>query len=186
MVRKTRKLSRNTILAVTVGVLILGGIIIFAFHEPNKGSGIIPSKDTAAFKPASSASSATTPSASNQTDYTSTKYNDQPAPASGSLLVPNGTFVSNHRPSLSGSDAQQAEQSTCNTTPGASCYIQFTKDSVVKTLQAQVIDNSGATYWSWNIKDSGFSEGTWKVTAIATLNGQTTTANDGIDLVVAP
>ena len=179
-----RKLSRRGALVLGVIVVLIAiGAALILMNRPNKGSGVIPSKNTAAKAAASKI--AATSNASAAVDA-GTKYSAPPVATGSPPATPNGTFVSNHRPSLSGSADQKAEQSTCNTSPGASCYITFTKGSVVKTLAAQTTDASGATYWSWNINDSGFSEGKWTVQATVTLNGQTANASDPIDLVVQP
>ena len=102
--------------------------------------------------------------------------------ANAQLVEPTGTFVSNHYPGKN--NTSLVEASVCNTTPGATCYIQFSKDNVVKTLTTQTADNSGAAYWSWDISTSGLSTGTWKVSAIASLGEQTKTASDAIMLEV--
>jgi len=110
-----------------------------------------------------------------------------PAPTqdtNATLLPPSGTFVSNHRPSLSGSAQQLEEQSVCSSTTGASCLIRFSQGSVTKALSSQVIGATGTAYWNWNIKDSGLTEGTWSVEAVATHDGQEKTTNDSIDLVI--
>lgn len=102
------------------------------------------------------------------------------------LTPPSGTFVSNHRPSLSGSDLLKHEESVCNTAPGATCYILFMKDGIVKQLDPQTADSSGSTSWSWDIGQAGLTEGAWKITAVATLNGQTLSADDSLKLEVQP
>src|SRR5690606_17218727 len=104
--------------------------------------------------------------------------------ASANLITPFGNFVSNHRPNLSGSPAPNTLSSVCNTTPGASCTISFTKDGTTKSLPAQTADANGATYWNWKLQDIGLTTGTWKVQANASLNGQTKSASDALDLVV--
>lgn len=100
------------------------------------------------------------------------------------LMVPFGNFVSNHRPSLSGPAATHQEQSVCNTTSGASCFIQFSNGEVTKKLDAQSTDSNGSAYWTWDVAQSGLSPGSWTITAVASLNGQTQTAQDSIPLVV--
>jgi hypothetical protein len=121
---------------------------------------------------------------SNSTSYLSTKQNG--ASANVSLLTPSGTLVSNHRPSLSGTSSPSSEQSVCNTTPGAVCYIEFTKDNEVKKLPAQTTDPTGATFWSWDVKQAGLSVGSWKITAIVTLNGQSKSFTDSLSLEIQP
>lgn len=100
------------------------------------------------------------------------------------LLEPSGPFVNNHRPKLDGSATESQMQSVCNTTPGASCQISFTKDGTTRTLPAQTTDSGGATYWSWKLQDIGLTEGSWQVKATATLNGQTKEASDALNLEI--
>lgn len=102
------------------------------------------------------------------------------------LITPSGDFVSNHHPNLSGSPAPNTMSSVCNTTPGASCQITFTKDGVVKSLPLQTADSNGSVYWSWKLQDIGITAGTWKIQAVVSLSGQTKTASDALDLTVAP
>lgn len=101
------------------------------------------------------------------------------------LITPSGDFVSNHRPNLSGSPAPNTESSVCATTPGATCTISFTMGGVTKSLEARTTDSNGAAFWDWKLQDIGLTAGTWKIQASASLNGQTKTASDAIDLVVA-
>jgi hypothetical protein len=98
-------------------------------------------------------------------------------------LVPSGSFVSNHKASLS---SGQAQSSTCTTTPGATCQITFTKDGVTKVLQLQTTDRGGTAYWSWAPQSINLTTGSWKIEAIARLNGQVRTASDALNLEVSP
>jgi hypothetical protein len=97
---------------------------------------------------------------------------------------PTGIFVSNHRPKLSGENLSNQINSVCTTTSGAACTIVLTKNGKSISLQKQETDNGGSTYWTWKLQDYGITEGTWKVEAAATLNGQTATTKDPIDMVV--
>lgn len=111
------------------------------------------------------------------------------SPGSGSdnsakPLAPTGNFVSNHRPNLSGSPAPNSIQSSCVTTPGASCQIIFTKGSETKSLPIQKTDLGGGAYWTWNLQDVGLTEGAWKVQAKATIGAETATADDALALEV--
>lgn len=110
---------------------------------------------------------------------------NSPNGSTTALIVPSGSFVSNHHPNLSGSPAPNTMSSVCNTTPGASCKISFTKDGSTKSLDTQTADANGAAYWNWKLQDIGLAAGTWNIQASANLNGQTKTAADAMDLVVA-
>lgn len=93
------------------------------------------------------------------------------------LKAPYGSFVSNHKP-----DSGDPEVSVCSTSPGATCYIEFTNGNNVKRLEPQTVSGEGSTYWSWNASLLG--QGTWKITATATLNGTTKSTTDQLTIEV--
>ena len=103
------------------------------------------------------------------------------------LLAPSAdSLVSNHHPNLSGSPAPNTLSSVCTTSPGASCTITFTKDGVTKSLPAQTTDRAGSTYWNnWSLQAVGLTEGSWHIQAVATLNGQTKSVADAMNLEVS-
>lgn len=107
-------------------------------------------------------------------------------PVSGPLLVPSGTFVSNHHVNLSNNPAGSGYiTSTCTTTPGATCQITFTKDGVTKSLPAETTDAGGSAYWNnWQPGDYGLTTGSWTVTAVAKSGDQTKTATDALTLEI--
>lgn len=177
--------------------IVLAGLLLFLvleltntidlFHNTKKVS------DTGTT--ASSESKGETPLTQNQAPTTATGQASQSAgnnkssgtsSTSAPLKDPFGNFVSNHRPNLSGYPAPNEIQSICNTTPGATCQINFTKDGVTKSLPSQTTDSEGATYWAWKLQDIGLTQDTWQIQAKATLNGQVKAANDALDLVVSP
>ena len=125
-------------------------------------------------------------SSANDSSQVGSDKNNIIAPNSAALLVPSsGGLVSNHHPSLSGAPDQKTISSVCTTTPGASCTISFTKDGVTKSpLDAETTDVGGSAYWMWDA--SRLSVGSWTVTAVATLNGQTKSATDAQDMVINP
>jgi len=196
---RPNKRKRTILIAVAV-VLGLAAILAVLeltntthwLHDSKATSGVIPTnKDRDNDKPAKE---------DKNTDKNQVPSSDMPQenpkegdaatqpPAPGTPpLTPTGNFVSNHHPNLGGSPAPSAVQSVCNTTPGAQCYVTFTNSQgVVKNLPAQKTDGSGATYWNWDVKQAGFTAGTWKIKVIATLNGQTRTAEDVQNLEVGP
>ena len=160
------------------------------FHHQQAVSGTIPSSNPKAQTPTENQSKPVSQSPKNnnaaQTTTTSVSSNKSQAPINGSLITPYGTFVSNHHPNLDGSPAPSQEQSTCQTSPGASCYITFSNNGVVKTLAAQNTGNDGVAIWNWDISKAGLTEGAWEINVIASLNGATKTANDSMQLEVGP
>lgn len=170
------------------------------FHSKPAVSGPIPVLTTKHSKPAAAATSASPTTEKNSsssyspptpTPAPTDKSSSQPTASSTTtnqpLSAPFGSFVSNHYPNLSGSPAPSEEQSSCNTTPGAKCTITFTNDSgIVKTLPEQTTDSSGLAFWSWDVNKAGFTEGTWHIKATASLNGQSASSKDSLDLKVGP
>lgn len=125
-----------------------------------------------------SGSSATQSTTSNTKVPSSTAGSGSSAP----LVQPYGDFVSNHRPGQNGSNTQ--EISVCDTTPGATCYIQFTNTSTNKVTQlpAQTVASDGSTTWTWNANT--LTSGEWQIKAVASSNNETKTSTDSIKLVV--
>lgn len=183
----------------TVLVVVLLAAAIFAgleltgvthvFHKkqtPTVAGGDFNSKGEKKTGGTSNSASANQSSDSNNPGSSSYNTSQKLSTTNAVLLAPSGDFVSNHSPNLSGSPAPNTETSVCNTTPGASCKITFTKSGVTKSLPAQTADPNGFVSWnSWKLQDIGLSAGSWKIQAIASLNGQTKTASDALDLVVA-
>lgn len=118
------------------------------------------------------------PPTKTQSDQTTTQSEDNAKndtnPTAGALIEPTGNFVSAHHV-----QASTPVTSTCITTPGASCQINFTKDGVTKSLPAETTDAGGNAYWNnWQPQYYGLATGTWTVTAVATLGTQTLSATD--------
>jgi hypothetical protein len=98
------------------------------------------------------------------------------------LKAPEGSFVSNHYPGTE--DSSYDEVSNCITTPGATCYIRFTNGSSTTKLPAKITNDNGVASWSWDIEKAELTKGLWKITAVATLNGQTKSTEDQTPLTV--
>ena len=175
-------------------LLFLVGVLValeftnttYLFHRRKAVSGLVPS--TSPQSSTKSSDKSTTPSNNSSTSQNSSSQStkNQGSTSGTELTAPFGTFVSNHRPNLDGSPAPSQEQSVCQTTPGASCYIKFTSGNIVKALPAQTVDQNGQVIWNWDVNQAGFTEGSWKITAIATLNGTTKTTDDSLALEIGP
>lgn len=101
--------------------------------------------------------------------------------------APTGDFVSDHHPNLSGSPAPNTETSSCTTTVGVQCQIRFTMNGVTKELPARTTDGDGSILWSnWTLQSIGLTQGSWQVTAVAINGNNEVTAQDPLQLVVAP
>lgn len=175
MVRKKIKFTNRkylAIIAVAVIAVVIGVILVIR-DDSKQTATTIPSTTT------TTPSSTKSDSSAGQPDKSASNLS-----SSGSgPTKPFGNFVSNHNP---GNGLPTQEKSTCNTTPGANCYIQFSMGDLTKKLSVQTTDSSGAVYWTWDIKDAGLSEGSWQITAVATLNGQSVEAQDQIPLKIQP
>lgn len=189
MPAKKSGFAKNYVILIVLLVIAVAAGAYFAFAYYHKPSGnIIPSKTSASGnKPAQSTKSgsgSSSPSSSTTSSQpTSAKTAPAATPAKGAgPAQPTGPFVSNHTPGQNGSPT--TEISNCNTTPGATCFIEFTNGSTTKQLAPQATDGNGSTSWSWDIGSAGLTSGSWKITAIATLNGKTSSASDGAPLVV--
>lgn len=182
-----KKNYRKIILVSTLLVLIAGGAVVYWYYgrQPQQPTTASPytkgesSSDNTANSGDGSNSSALTPGSTQPGDDKS----DRGDSVDAILTSPTGEFVSNHRPGNNGSPL--SEVSVCNTTPGATCQIVFTKGSTVKTLSSELVDRGGAAYWNnWTPSSVGLTKGQWQVTAVATLNGQTKRATDTTPLEV--
>ncbi len=181
--RNWHRLLKPLLILLAVIILIIGFSYILKARQPKSGSikSTSPSTQTDSTSQQSDKQTPSTGgSEGSSPDTSSTKAN---GPSSGaSLQQPSGQFVSNHHPGKD--DAPTAEQSVCNTTPGAKCMITFKKGDTTKTLEAKTADSNGNVIWNWDTKDAGFTSGSWTITATATLNGQSLSAQDTQNLEV--
>ncbi|MGZ6005515.1 MAG: hypothetical protein ACXWLH_05215 [Candidatus Saccharimonadales bacterium] len=96
------------------------------------------------------------------------------------LIAPWGEFANTYQ-----ANANTQMVSTCNTTPGATCQILFTKGGVTKSLDTQTTDRGGAVRWSWKPSQPGLTTGTWHIIAKAVFGSQSkTTSNDPLTLEI--
>lgn len=103
------------------------------------------------------------------------------------LAAPSGTFVSHHRPSISGNGGPTELFSSCVVeTPGASCSISFTKGTVVKRLEKKTVDSDNTASWQWDINEIGITAGDWTIEAIATYGDEKQATKDPVKLEVRP
>jgi len=179
--------KNKKILAALVLVIIIalaGSFLIF--HDTN----VVSSTKKPTHKTTSSKKTTqnTKPKKATQTSPQPVSTTTSPTPVAPSessssnnnsnLTAPFGSFVSNHNPNLNNS-AQDFELSSCETTAGASCYIEFTNNSgSTISLPTETTDTQGVASWNWYVSDKGFTVGTWHIKAVATLNGQTKTTID--------
>lgn len=180
-----RVFSKKVLVAVLVLILIAGGAVLYARVHSHKKTVAIKTTKQGTVKTVTQPSgvkvTTTTNSSSNKGDGTTA------APAADTPPVtPYGTFVSNHRPNLSGSPAPNQENSVCQTTPGVTCEIRFTKDGETKTLGPSKVGSDGFVSWDWKLQDIGLTQGTWQIQAVARNGTKTATATDPAALEVGP
>ncbi len=109
--------------------------------------------------------------------------NNTPQTSGAELIAPFGNFISSH--SLSLSDPYAANQeSVCNTTPSASCKIEFKKNEITKTLEPKKADSNGSVVWNWNPEKAGLTEGSWQIIVTAQLGNDTKITTDTVTLEV--
>lgn len=182
---KIRKNKHWIIIVSAVALVFLMGVGFYWYLSHNSKNS---QPDNGYYNPSTNVPNANSKQGQSSTGIVSSNGQDGAvAPTPDSSVTPSapmGTFVSNHRPNLSGSPAPNTEISTCTTTPGVQCRVSFTKNNIVKSLPSQLTDVNGNTNWSWKLQDIGLTDGTWKISAIATNGGHTSTANDSMDLEV--
>ncbi|NDC22199.1 hypothetical protein EBZ57_02400 [bacterium] len=168
--------NKKILIIVLIFAFIAGSFYVidrYIFH-PKAVSGPIKTSDTNIKKNKSKTS---------DIQNTSEKSSSNNATSSSSELTkPYGTLVSNHKPGQNGSDLNM--QSQCITTPGAKCYIKFTRADVEKTLPERTTDNNGSVFWQWKIKEAGLTTGNWQVTAVANNGNKTLSTTDQIELEI--
>lgn len=188
MARIGRIGKKGIALTIVVVLIVAAGAAYLLTHKKTETIKVTSTRSASsekAKKKSSDQKSATDNAVDNNTPPASDVPKSVPASTS-TLQKPYGTFVSNHHPSLDGSTAPSTEESVCYAAPGATCYIEFTKGSLVKRLPAETADSSGSVSWNWDIKQAGLSTGSWTIKAIASLNGKTMSAQDNLNLEVQP
>ena len=128
------------------------------------------------------------------TNTASPSNSNTPSSTSIKLVAPFGQFVSNFGPiSYSATNGSNQEESECQTTIGATCYVSFSNGSITQTLKpliVQAVQDSpnGVASWSWTPPqvgvNGGLTPGKWTVTAVASLNGQQTTTTSSMELYI--
>ena len=190
MLIKNKKISKKIIF---LSVILLIGIVILVLEITNTTYIFHKAKFSKSGETHATTANASTKGSSDSASSNAkgglATNSSKTSPSSSSdqtLIEPSGTFVSNHRPNLSGSPRPNEMQSSCVTTAGVSCRITFTNGSVVKSLPTRTTDAGGGAYWQWKLQDIGLTEGTWRVDAIASSANQTKSVSDTIELVVSP
>lgn len=182
---KPNKKTRLAVLAALI-LIVLGLELTnttHLFHKAKPISGTIPATNPpSAAQKSQPKNNSTVNDTGGSSASSSQKTGAVASGVSGTLLSPYGTFISNHHPGTNNSPLD--ETSVCNTSPGATCYIKFVQGNVVKTLPVHTTDASGAAYWSWNVGQAGLTSGVWQITAIASLNDQTKTSADPLNLEI--
>lgn len=187
IISKKHRSTRYIIIGIVAVIMLAAGYLLYKHFTPKPvdGSGIY-NKSTLNPDPNVPVTKKESAGVNNSKDQGDNQEGPSIDPQT-TPTAPIGTFISNHRPNLSGSPAPSQETSTCTTTPGAECRIEFTKDGVTKVLPAKKTDQNGNVNWSnWNIQDIGLTAGTWKVTVIASNGSLNSSTVDATDLVVSP
>ena len=192
-IKKSKKQSKKIIAVVVVAVLVVVACVAGYLYWQNKeatnreqqygSSNTRPTEDVpkTTTKNQSSSQSSSVGSSKDPTPTPATTPNETVTPN-----TPVGTFVSNHRPNLSGSPAPNTMNSTCSTTPGAKCTIQFSNGSSTLSLPEKTTDGNGNVSWDWKLQDINIGKGLWTVKAVAKNGSKTAESTDPIKLEVGP
>lgn len=179
-------MKHQKIIVILVAVVAIGtavaGLWIHNRHVNNTKAHSVNTTQSTPNAPIKGPTSSGTAPTTGTSTPNSTSDNQQ---GDGPIAPAGSTFVSDHNRQLSNSKLS-SEQSVCNTSPGASCVIEFSQNGVTKSLPAKTTDSYGTAYWSWTLQEIGLTPGSWQITAKATLNGQTKTAQDATNLNVQP
>jgi hypothetical protein len=174
---------------VILGILVLGALTIFGirFVRHNRDTAASATNNTHIAATAKNGKSTNSPqppaTQTNKSPTSSTANNQANQPLQSPGLL--STFASTHTASLS---APTRENTTCVTTPGASCLVEFQQGSTTKSLPAQTTDSSGSAYFFWtpNQNNLKLTPGNWTILLKVTLGGSSKTAQDSTQLQVTP
>ncbi len=193
--RKKKKSSKAPLFTILAAIVVAGGITTVALlhHTPKTPTTASKtSNQSATIKLTTNSSDSSAPPSSNPDIPTPTPVTNVPGattpPASSNgPTAPSGTFVSDYSATMS-----TQEDSSCNTTVGATCTITFKNVANGSTVSLSPMvagtskdaQESSAIWSSWTPSSIGLSQGTWQVSATATLNGgsQTTTSQVTLDI----
>lgn len=180
-IKKNKQPNKKSIVLVSVLVIIIYIGLSFAFKIwPFHKNVTITSSHIENGLPTKNQTNSKSSNSSTQTDNNNPKVPSQVETNTNTLVPPSGTFVN-----LYNADANTQMSSICNTTPGASCQIIFTKSSTTIALQAKTSDSSGAATWAWTPNQVGLTSGSWHIVATSRLGSQVkTTDNGSLELVI--
>lgn len=187
MVQFIKPLREKRVLILVLLIVTLAVAVTLWIIRYRQKVTTIPATNTTTPTAKNSASGSSSPAPnSDKNPGVATAQNQNTSENTNGPAKPYGSFVSNHRPSVSGTTAPSSMQSVCSGTPGAKCYISFTQGNETRKLPEQTIANDGSTIWDWDINSAGITTGTWEIKAVSTLNGKTETAGDTLKLEVQP
>lgn len=183
------KLCRITTLIVS-GLILIGGCSLFVleklhvidlYKKPIKVE-TIPSSDSQTTTPIETRQIDANDTVKSQGTNTHKDYFVASNISASELVTPYGSFISNHEPGAN--ETPTTVLSTCITTPGAICYIQFLNNGVIKKLDPKKTNIEGIASWYWDVEEAGLSSGVWQITAYASLNNQVKSTTDQRSLTV--
>jgi hypothetical protein len=188
-IKNIGRAAHNRPLFLAFGILLIAAGLVLAleltntthlFHSPKTAHiGTVPNINTGSGKLPTDSPSGKSPNTNNTPSTNNSK-------ATVDAVAPSGSFVSNHRPNLSGSPSPNLEESVCITTPGAQCQIVFTKDGITKKLPIQTVGSNSTTIWGWTLSQIGLTAGKWQVIANASSDSQSKSTIDSLPLEVSP
>lgn len=176
------KFLKKPIVIASIAVLLLGGTVA-AYAIWGRNDKKAPEEKSGATQEETKVKTEESPTQQHVQVTTEESIKTPPASSGGNLVEPSGSFVSNHKVSLSSANYMN---SICRTTAGATCEIRFTKGSEVKVLGPNQVGVSGYVSWDWKLQDIGLTQGTWQIEAVAKSGGNEKSAKDNISLEIQP
>ncbi len=189
-IKKSKKILSKKLILLLLGLIVIACIGSYFYISNTQNKALYGSDSTTPKKDTPRSSNSDQANSSNEGSIGSGKLDsdtDQSTPSPQTNITPNtpsGIFASNHRPNLSGSPAPNSLSSTCATTPGSECRIEFKNGTTVKALPTKKADINGNIVWEWKLQDIGISEGIWEITAIASNGNLQSSSKDPMDLIV--
>ena len=178
------KLSRKTIIISVIVILLLGsGVAAYSIWNKDDKQQETNSTTSKADDTKTKTEESTSQPGVTVTTETTTKESSTGSGNVTEVAAPSGSFVSNHKPSLSTSNIVN---SICHTTVGATCEIHFTQGATVKILGSNTVGSGGFVSWDWRLQDIGITAGTGQVEAVAKLADKTASTKDSVSLEVSP
>jgi uncharacterized protein YneF (UPF0154 family) len=181
MTLKNKSVRKRRIIIAAVVAVILVSLIAFFIIRRNQNSEVTSNPSTTQEEDKAAIQQGESPKNQNAVSSPETDKQAGSNASGASVSAPEGNFVSSHKINSLSSTIE----SVCRTTKGASCEITFVQSGVTKSLGKKTADSNGTATWIWTPGAVGLSNGSWEITASATLNSSTQTSKDPMNLEIS-